>query len=158
MHTRHNALFYPRLYCPFDGGNSSRARSPGHHSCDEDASIVERELQDEPVEFGYYDVVVSRNLEARKNADPETTEEHAAKERRWDTQVMHAGAARLQQTAMNRHPNQAGLSRPPHPQPNGGSGEDSGPGPRRETLRPSTREYDLDGELSERGFEIDELD
>ncbi|KAH9918318.1 uncharacterized protein B0H18DRAFT_1123101 [Fomitopsis serialis] len=116
----------------------------------EDASVVERELRDGLVERGFYEALLSRGLEARTNA------EHGAKQ-----QILQGppGPARTQARRIirNRQRNkaQAASGRQPHPQANGGSGVkrphlEAGAHHRR-------REYE-NGELFERGFEIDELD
>ncbi|TFY60659.1 hypothetical protein EVJ58_g4998 [Rhodofomes roseus] len=127
-------------------------------TADASGVMVERELQDALMERGYYDDLVSRDLEARKNfdhGDPVGERERAARalaQRR--AAQMEAAAQRLRHVGMTNQ-GHAGPSRPPHP-PQGGSGQ-NGSG-RGSGAQPRPREYDLDGELFERSFEVDELD
>ncbi|KAH9918321.1 uncharacterized protein B0H18DRAFT_957977 [Fomitopsis serialis] len=123
--------------------------------------MVERELQDGLLERGYYDNVLPRDRKMSDgfvHAGP-AAQNHAGEpaQTQWAEQARRAGAARLQHAATNPPPNRAGPNGRPHPQPNGGSGHNSGAG-RGAGARHRRREYDLDGELFDRGFEIDELD
>ncbi|KAH9918331.1 uncharacterized protein B0H18DRAFT_957985 [Fomitopsis serialis] len=120
----------------------------------EDASIVERELQDALVERGYYDDLVSRDLEARGGGPSKSDKAHAA------------SIARMRKEHQDRMRQNPGFIRDPpsaiwtasregtplqHPRP-------YRPAQKAEFLPKKPREYDFNGELFERGFEIDELD
>ncbi|KAH9910225.1 uncharacterized protein B0H18DRAFT_504560 [Fomitopsis serialis] len=124
----------------------------------EDASMVERELQDALMERGYYDDLLSRDLEARKS--PEKPKQGAASAQSLghlqEQNRVVGGFLRGQMQARRREREQMqslspSTSGPSHPHPNGGAGQGA-----RGQHRP--REYDLDGGLFERGFEADELD
>ncbi|KAH9918319.1 uncharacterized protein B0H18DRAFT_1123102 [Fomitopsis serialis] len=108
----------------------------------EDASMVERELQVGLLERGYYANVLPRD---RKTSDGSCM---------WAPRLRTTPGSHA---ATNPPPNRAGPNGRPHPQPNGGSGHNGGAG-RGAGAPHRRREYDLDGELFERGFEIDELD
>jgi len=156
----------------------------------EDASIVERELQDEMVGRGYYDGLVSRDLDARRvpprpprpptppppaprpwapprpptphprpRPRPRSDYEWFAREYDLDGEVFERGleARRVPPrpprppTPPPPAPRPWAPPRPPTPHPR--------PRPRpRSDYEWFAREYDLDGELFERGLEIDELD
>ncbi|KAH9830352.1 uncharacterized protein C8Q71DRAFT_727585 [Rhodofomes roseus] len=131
----------------------------------EDASIVERELQDGLMERGYYDDLVSRDLEARKSPDDSADKARAAKVvaniradqalRRMRTQTLSRAArgGYLHVVTAPSHPVPYETHPLMHPAHIGGSGQNGGSG-----AHPHPREYQLDGELFERGFEVDELD
>ncbi|KAH9918314.1 uncharacterized protein B0H18DRAFT_676812 [Fomitopsis serialis] len=120
----------------------------------EDASMVERDLQDALVERGCYDDLVSRDLEARGGGPSKTDKARVA------------SIARLRQEHQDRMRQNPGFIRDPpsaiwtasregtplqHPRP-------YRPAQKAEFLPKKPREYDFDGELFERGFEVDELD
>ncbi|TFY52903.1 hypothetical protein EVJ58_g9750 [Rhodofomes roseus] len=105
----------------------------------EDASILERELQDGLAERGYYDDLVSRNLEARNPPDISDKERAAI-------------ALRLRQKAEKRQRRGGAAARSPvrsvmwHFQAKPGSSL-------RHEAKIDPREYDLDGELFTRTTE-----
>ncbi|KAH9918328.1 uncharacterized protein B0H18DRAFT_1031587, partial [Fomitopsis serialis] len=132
----------------------------------EDASMVERELLDGLVERGYYDDLLSRDLEARNNADPESphqraereAREHAQRAPQRNAQYMQAAGETLFHFAQHGYPGQSRGPYPPEPHPwigrtgqHGGAGHGAG-------AQHHPRDYDLDGELLERDFEAYELD
>ncbi|KAH9922760.1 uncharacterized protein B0H18DRAFT_956129 [Fomitopsis serialis] len=124
-----------------------------------DVSMVERELQDALMERGYYDTLLSRDLEARKTAE-ESPDEKYHRERqkymldRGDRMMGHAEGQTHSAGTSNR-PAQHSGSRPRHhsspPHPSGGAGQGA-------RGQHHSREYDPDGGLFERDFEVDELD
>jgi len=113
----------------------------------EDASMVERELQHRPVERGYHKIL-SRDLETRKNADPDTPAERAAREQReMEQRTATRNAAHMQAGAdipwhfashgypshahpSHAHPSHAHPSHahPSHAHPGGGSSQHGGAG------------------------------
>jgi len=126
----------------------------------EDASVVERELHDALMERGYYGDLLSRDLETRKNADKPDESRNERYHRERQEYMLHRGDNMMRHAQGQRH--SAGTSngaaqrsrsqpRPPPPHQNGGAGQGA-------TGRRHSREYDLDGGLFERGFEVDELD
>ncbi|KAH9914352.1 uncharacterized protein B0H18DRAFT_1216068 [Fomitopsis serialis] len=151
---------------PQRNGGGAGAHHPREYDLDgelfgratEDASMVERELQDALMERGYYDDLLSRDLEARKTADDTVSKPGAASIQRrpqtgMDQVRQRMMNLRLWQGTRPQGPTHNSGSRPgpSHPQQSGGGGQRTGG-------QHHPREYVLDGGLFERGFEVDELD
>ncbi|KAH9922764.1 uncharacterized protein B0H18DRAFT_503809 [Fomitopsis serialis] len=95
----------------------------------EDASMVERELQDALMERGYYYDLLSRDLEARKTAEDAPPKPHAASVQSQRDQENHRLLREAHANLQIPRPGgpwsgpPPGPSHPPHPpHPNGGSG------------------------------------
>ncbi|KAH9918308.1 uncharacterized protein B0H18DRAFT_1106961 [Fomitopsis serialis] len=125
------------------GPSRSPHTPPNRSRSDEDASMIERELQDGLVERGYYDDLLARDLEARNNAEPETAEQRAARERQERESRWHQGQGRG---------HSAGTSNGPVQQPS------LRPGPRQSPWRPWAHRQASSHPRSRRSFLEDALD
>ncbi|KAH9922766.1 uncharacterized protein B0H18DRAFT_503870 [Fomitopsis serialis] len=116
----------------------------------EDASMVERELQDALMERGYYYDLLPRHFGAHHMPRSERAVDRAAREAQ--ARVREKGATILIATA-EHHQKKIEQSHQPQQTPQQNSGSRQGAG-----AQHHPREYDLDGEPFGRGFEVDELD